>query len=90
MIDIGAREYSAKLPTPAVLDDSELSMLRMPVYIAIGGKDSLAGGEDAADRARTQLPDPTVRVWPNATHSLPMQVSTDLNQDLLKFWDTIG
>lgn len=89
MIDIGAREYSAKLPTPAVLDDSELYSLTMPVYVGIGGKNSLAGGEDAANRARTELPNPTVQVWPDATHSLPMQVGTDLNQELLQFWEAV-
>lgn len=88
MIDVGAREYSAKLPTPVILNSNDLAKLTMPVYVAIAGKHSLAGGETAAKRATTELPDATVKVWPGATHSLPMEVSAALNQDLLKFWKT--
>lgn len=87
MIDIGAREYSARLPTPSVLDERELAALTMPVYVAIGGKESLAGGEAAADTARTHIPTATVKVWPGATHSLPLQVSAELRPDLLELWN---
>ena len=87
MIDVGAREYSAQLPMPKVLDDSQLAALTMPVYVGIGGKDSLAGGAAAADKARTHLPRATVKVWPDATHSLPMQVPEALGRELLAFWD---
>lgn len=86
MIDVGAREYSAHLPTPAVLDDAELAALTVPVYVGLGGRDSLAGGAAAADTARTHLPDATVRVWPGATHSLPFQEPAALARELRAFW----
>lgn len=88
MIDIGAREYSAKLPTPAVLDQEELARLSMPVYVGIGGDSSLAGSEDAAQAARDHIPDAMVRTWPQATHSLPMQVPVELGEELIDFWIT--
>ena len=50
-------------------------------------QDSLAGGEAAADNARTHLPQATVKVWPGATHSLPMQVPDALGRELLEFWE---
>ena len=39
----------------------------------------------AADRAR-RLPDGTVEVWPDTTHSLPMQVKDKLDSRLKGFW----
>ena len=86
MIDIGAREYSAKLPTPSVLSDDELAALTMPVYVAIGGQESLAGGAEAARRARS-MDDATVTVWPRTTHSLPFQVPEELGAALVGFWE---
>ena len=86
MIDVGAEQYTAKLPTPTVLDAGDLAQLTMPVYVAIGGADSLAGGDAAAETARSQLPDPTVRVWAGTSHSLPFQVPDELGTELLDFW----
>ena len=57
----------------------------MPTYVAIADRDSLAGGGAAADRAR-RLPDGTVEVWPDTTHSLPMQVKDKLDSRLKGFW----
>jgi pimeloyl-ACP methyl ester carboxylesterase len=61
----------------------------MPVYVVLGGEDSLAGGAAAADAARTHVPHATVRIWPGTTHSLPMQVPDALGHELLAFWDTV-
>ncbi len=85
MVDLAGREYRASLPTPRVLDDAQLAGLTMPVYVAIGGEDSLAGGQRAARRA-AGLSGAVVRVWPGATHSLPMQVSAELDAELAEFW----
>lgn len=85
MITAGADHYAAQLPTPKVLTDEQLEALRMPVYVAFADHDSLAGSETARKRA-AGLPDGAVRVWPNTTHSLPMQVSADLSVELDRFW----
>ena len=55
----------------------------MPTYVAIADRDSLAGGGAAADQAR-RLPDGTVDVWPDTTHSLPMQAKDKLDAELAK------
>lgn len=86
MIDLGSRHFSAALPTPRPLDDADLVHLNMPVYVAIADKDSLAGGEAAAEKARQAIPHATVRVWPNTTHSLPFQVPQELGAELGSFW----
>ncbi|GAA4283206.1 alpha/beta hydrolase [Brevibacterium daeguense] len=87
MISAGAQHYdSSGLPTPRPLSRTHLERLTMPVYVAIAGDRSLAGGERAAARART-LADATVDVWPSTTHSLPMQVPEELALRLRSFWD---
>lgn len=58
----------------------------MPTYVAIAERDSLAGGDTAAQRART-LPRATVDVFPETTHSLPMQAKERLAVELPSFWN---
>ncbi len=88
MIEAGAQHYSAELPTPSPLSPERAQRLTMPVYVAIAGRDSLAGGEKAAARAREILPDGRVQTWPEATHSLPMQEAGPLGRVLDEFWTT--
>lgn len=85
MIDAASQHYRAALPQPSPLTDAELAQLTMPVYVAIASEHSLAGGESAAERAG-QLAKPTVRTWPNTTHSLPMQAAGELEPELLVFF----
>lgn len=85
MISAATAHYAAALPTPRVLDDEAAGQLTMPVYVAIAEHDSLAGGQAAADRA-AMLPQATVRIWPDTTHSLPMQAAGDLEPELSAFF----
>lgn len=86
MIAAGTEHFAAALPTPRTFSDNDLARLTMPVYIAIAARASLAGGEAAAARAR-KIPHAEVDVWPNTTHSLPMQVAPALAERLGAFWD---
>lgn len=86
MIDAAASGYATALPTPTTLSDQQWQSLRMPVRVDIGGASTLAGGQAAADRIHRLLPDATVRVWPGATHSLPMDEHDELGPILEDFW----
>lgn len=86
MIAAGTAHFAAALPTPRTFSDDELARLTMPAYVAIAARASLAGGEAAAARAR-KIPHAEVEVWPDTTHSLPMQVATELGSRLRAFWD---
>lgn len=86
MIESATTHFHVELPTPSLLSTDEASALTMPVYVAIAGRDSLAGGNGAAARARELLPDATVKIWPEATHSLPMQEAEPLAEFLDDFW----
>lgn len=85
MIAAGSEHFAAALPQPAVLTDDQLAALTMPVSVAIAGRDSLAGGGAAAEAA-SALPDVQVTVWPDTTHSLPMQAADELNPAMLDFF----
>ncbi|MFE7509400.1 alpha/beta fold hydrolase [Promicromonospora sp. NPDC057488] len=88
MISVGSESYSSSgLPSPSVLSDADLRALPMPVYVAIASDSSLAGGEAAAEKARL-IPDAQVKIWPDTTHSLPMQVAPALDAELETFWAT--
>lgn len=86
LIAVGSRDFnSSSMPSPSVLSDDELRGLPMPVYVAIASDSSLAGGEAAAEKAAL-IPDVQVKVWPDTTHSLPMQVAPALDAELETFW----
>ena len=88
MIDAGTHHYDAHLPTPSLLSDDDVHALTMPCYVAIASTDSLAGGDKAVRRAGELLPHARVDVWPDTTHSLPMQVAEPLGKKLTEFWET--
>lgn len=85
MIAAGSEHFSSgSLPTPTPLTDAQLRALPMPVYVALASDKSLAGG-GAAEKAKL-IRDVEVKVWPDTTHSLPMQAGAPLNAELEKFW----
>lgn len=88
MIAAATEHFSAALPQPVPLDEDARAMLRMPIYVAIASDDSLAGGQRAVDRAQ-DLSDVKIEVWPNTTHSLPMQAAGEIEAVLLDFFDSV-
>lgn len=83
MIEAGSEHFRAALPQPAVLTEEEIAALEVPTYVAIGDHSSLAGGERAVEAAQA-LPDATVEVWPDTTHSLPIQAGEDLDRTIVE------
>jgi hypothetical protein len=57
----------------------------MPVYAALAGRSVMHNGAHAADVARAEIPDPTIELWPEATHSLPMEQAATLDRTILAF-----
>lgn len=89
MIEAGTEHYQAALPQPGVLTEQQIAALKVPTYVAIGENSSLAGGQRAVEGA-SALPDATVEVWPDTTHSLPMQAGEPLNRVVLEHIDDNG
>lgn len=89
LIDAAARGYSASLPTPGALSDEQWRAVTAPVRVDLGGRQSLSGA-GAAERIRTLLPHAHVTVWPEGTHSLPMDQREDFDTILPRFWAESG
>lgn len=85
MIMLGATGYSAALPTPRPLSDDRLRGLTIPVYVALADGSPITRGEASLARAG-MIGDVTAEVWPDTTHSLPMQVAEPLADELAGFW----
>ena len=86
MIKAAVEHFDADLPTPSPLTKEQSDALTMPVYVAIAGRDSLAGGRKATERAEELLPGARIQTWKDATHSLPMQEAEPLAGVLEPFW----
>lgn len=89
LIDAAARGYSASLPTPGAIPDEQWQAVTAPVRVDLGGRQSLSGS-GAAGRIRTLLPHAHVTVWPEGTHSLPMDQRADFDTVLPQFWEESG
>lgn len=85
MVDAGATHYSSTVLNPRTLTDQEWRSLSMPVRVDLASDKSLAGGAGAATRARSLELD-LMTVWPNTTHSLPMQAAEPLGTELPAWW----
>lgn len=85
MITAASTYYSASLPTPETLTTEDLANLAMPVYIALA-ENSPMTGETAAENAEF-IPQATVNIWANTTHSLPIEVADELAVELTQFWN---
>jgi pimeloyl-ACP methyl ester carboxylesterase len=88
MISEATEHYAVKLPLPERLTGTQLRGLHMPVYAALAGRSALHNGAQAAAVARAEIPDPTIELWPDATHSLPMEQSAPLDRTILAFMAT--
>lgn len=88
MIGIASSEYSSTAPLPRNLSDDEWRGLTMPVRLDIGGRSELAGGAGAVERLREVRPHTQTKLWPDATHSLPMDEQRTLDPELLQFWSS--
>lgn len=87
MIDEGSKHYKTVQLSPRTLTDTEWQSMEMPIRVEIASHKSLAGGQAAADRARSLGLD-SVTVRPNTTHSLPMQAAVELGDELEEYWTT--
>ena len=85
MITVGGTGYSAELPTPSPLSDEQLRSLDMPAYVALADTSTITQGADSLSKTEL-IPNVTAEVWPNTTHSLPMQVPKPLAEKLAAFW----
>jgi pimeloyl-ACP methyl ester carboxylesterase len=88
MISEATEHYMVKLPLPERLTGTQLRGLHMPVYAALAGRSIMHHAARAADVARAEIPDPTIELWSDATHSLPMEQAAGLDRTILAFMAT--
>jgi pimeloyl-ACP methyl ester carboxylesterase len=85
MISEATEHFAVKLPLPERLTGAQLRGLHMPVYAALAGRSVMHNGAHAANVARAEIPDPTIALWSDATHSLPMEQAATLDRTILAF-----
>ena len=86
MISAGTEQYVSKRSFPSRFTEAQLRELQVPVYAAMAGASAVNDDPDqAVDVAESTLETVDVRVWPNASHSLPMEQPGAINHELLAF-----
>lgn len=87
MIATGVEYYAAKLPTPEQISPEQMRSWKMPVFVAMAGKSTLHDGAAAVVVANENVEQIQAKLWPDATHSLPMEVAAQLNGEMISFMD---
>jgi pimeloyl-ACP methyl ester carboxylesterase len=79
MIDDGTELYAVRLPAPTLVGPSEAGSWRFPAYLALGGRSAV---HDSAAIAAAAAPFGGIRVrlWPEGTHSLPMERPEEIGE----------
>jgi len=85
MISDATEHYAAKLPLPERISNEQLQGLRMPVYAALAARSAMHDGAAAVAVAKANVKGIRVELWPDATHSLPMEYSDRLDREALDF-----
>ncbi|NLY46291.1 MAG: alpha/beta hydrolase [Tissierella sp.] len=89
MIAEATEHYAVALPLPKVIGAEQLSKLNMPIYVALGGKSVLHDSQKAYDNALQSVKNLEVKIWEDGTHSLPMEYTEEISQELLQFMRNI-
>jgi len=85
MIDEGANYYSSKLPVPTMISEQQMQKWEFPVYVAFADNSGVHNSVKAIEVAEKNVKHLTAKLWKNATHSLPMEYSEELNSEIIQF-----
>jgi pimeloyl-ACP methyl ester carboxylesterase len=85
MIVAGIDDYAAQLPTPEHISPEQIRAWDFPVFAAMAGRSTLHNGAKAVAVANANVKHVQAKLWPDATHSLPMEVAADLNKEMIDF-----
>lgn len=70
MIESGMQNYRMAQPQPTRIAPEQLSTLEPPVLAVLAGQSVMHAPEEAAETARSALPDGRVEVFPDASHAI--------------------
>jgi hypothetical protein len=85
MIAAGSEHFQRQLPPPAKITPEQMQGWKMPVYVAMAAQSSLHNAGRAIKVAQANVEQLQAQSWPNATHSLPMEI----NAEVLAFMDRV-
>jgi pimeloyl-ACP methyl ester carboxylesterase len=85
MIALGFEQYAAKLPPPEQISQEQMQRWEFPVFVAMAGNSAFHDGAKAVAVANKHVAQVQAKLWRDATHSLPMDVGPELNQEMIDF-----
>lgn len=86
LIAAGSTDYRLRKATPAMITDSQLRGLGIPVLALLGGRSVMHDAARAAHRARALLAHGQVEVWPDASHAINGEFADVIAERAQRFW----
>lgn len=87
MIDAGTTNYIMKLPIPKQITKEQMQNWTFPVFLALAGKSPLHDSIKAIQVAKANVKNLKGKVWEYGTHSLPMEYSELIDEEIIDFMD---
>ena len=87
MIANGAQYYKSNLPQPDMISGENIKRWDMSVYVAFAENSVLHDSNKAYENAKNNIKDIRGKVWANTTHSLPMEIPSQIDSELIRFWN---
>jgi pimeloyl-ACP methyl ester carboxylesterase len=85
MVENGLNHYISKLPVPKMITVQQMDKWSFPVYVAFADNSGIHDSYKAIEVAKKNLKNVTLKLWSNATHSLPMEYPKELNHEIIQF-----
>ena len=89
MVDDASELYAAKLPAPDQISEEQLRAWTFPVYLALAGKSTIHDAAQGLAVAKRNIRRLDAGLWPDATHSLPMEYAGRIDREILDFVDSV-
>ncbi|GAA2729784.1 alpha/beta hydrolase [Actinocorallia aurantiaca] len=87
MIESGMKNYTLRLPQPALIDEKALGGLAMPVLTILAGESVMHDVGTSRKVAERVLRNGTVKVYPNASHAINGEHPAETAADIAAFLD---
>ena len=87
MIESGMKNYTLRLPQPALIGEGALAGLTTPVLAILAGRSVMHDPDTSREVAERVLRNGTVKVYPNASHAVNGEHPAETAADIAAFLD---
>lgn len=79
--------YKLRLPAPTKFSNEDLQRFDMPILALMTGRSTMHNSEKAVENGQRYVKNIEIENWPNASHAINGEFSSEVNARILEFVD---